>query len=100
MTFAVDPALAIGSQEATIYLTGNLGVPEPMVIKVNSTSVAPDWSVNSADYEFTMNVNGQLEINGEMSQDVNDIVAASEGTDAWVWLSLLTSLAMMLTMCS
>lgn len=79
LTFAVDPALAIGSQEATIYLTGNLGVPEPMVIKVNSTSVAPDWSVNSADYEFTMNVNGQLEINGEMSQDVNDIVAAFRG---------------------
>lgn len=79
LTFAVDPALAIGSQEATVYLTGNLGVPEPMVIKVNSTSVAPDWSVNSADYEFTMNVNGQLEINGEMSQDVNDIVAAFRG---------------------
>lgn len=81
LTFAVDPALAIGNQEATIYLTGKLGVPEPMVVKVNSTSVAPDWSVNSSDYEFTMNVNGQLEINGEMSQDVNDIVAAFRGDE-------------------
>ena len=48
-------------------------------MKVNSTSKAPDWNVNPADYEYTMNINGQLKVGGIQSQDENDIVAAFRG---------------------
>ena len=79
LRFNVNPALSIGSHEAVVYLTGNLGIPEPLVVKVNSTSQAPGWSVDAADYEYTMNINGQLKVEGVLSHDENDIVAAFRG---------------------
>ncbi|MGN0089889.1 MAG: LamG-like jellyroll fold domain-containing protein [Alloprevotella sp.] len=79
LRFTVNPALSIGNHEAVVYLTGNLGIPEPLVVKVNSTSQAPDWSVDAADYEYTMNINGQLKVEGVLSHDENDIVAAFRG---------------------
>lgn len=79
LRFTVNPALSIGNHEAVVYLTGNLGIPEPLVVKVNSTSQAPGWSVDAADYEYTMNINGQLKVEGVLSHDENDIVAAFRG---------------------
>ena len=79
LKFTVDPSLGIGNYEAVVYLTGSLGISEPLVVKVNSTSKAPDWNVNPADYEYTMNINGQLKVGGIQSQDENDIVAAFRG---------------------
>lgn len=79
LRFNVNPALSIGNHEAVVYLTGNLGIPEPLVVKVNSTSQAPGWSVDAADYEYTMNINGQLKVEGVLSHDENDIVAAFRG---------------------
>lgn len=78
--FEVDPGLTIGNHEATVYLTGSLGIPEPLSISVVSTSQAPDWSVDASEYEFTMNINGQLNIDGKLSQDDNDLVAAFRGS--------------------
>ena len=49
------------------------------MVKVNSTSQAPGWSVDAADYEYTMNINGQLKVEGVLSHDENDIVAAFRG---------------------
>lgn len=80
LKFEIDPALNVGYYEATVYLTGSLGIAEPLVIRVNSTNEKPEWSVNPSDYEFSMNINGQLNVSGEYSQDVNDIVAAFRGT--------------------
>ncbi|OYP61876.1 LamG-like jellyroll fold domain-containing protein [Prevotella sp. P3-122] len=79
LKFTVDPSLSIGNYEAVVYLTGSLGISEPLVVKVSSTSQTPDWSVNPADYEYTMNINGQLVIADRMSQDGNDIIAAFRG---------------------
>lgn len=77
--FEVDPGLTIGNHEATVYLTGSLGIPEPLSVSVVSTSQAPDWNVDPSEYELTMNVNGQLIVDGKLSQDENDIVAAFRG---------------------
>lgn len=78
--FEVDPGLTIGNHEATVYITGSLGIPEPLSVNVVSTSQAPEWSVDPADFEFTMNINGQLNIDGKLSQDENDMVAAFRGS--------------------
>ena len=76
LKFTVDPALAVGSHEAIVMLTGSLGISEPLIVKVNSTNKAPDWTVNVNDYESSMNINGQLKVNGIISNDKNDMVAA------------------------
>lgn len=81
LTFTVDPALAIGRYEAVVYLTGSLGIPDALVVNVVSVGEMPDWSVNKADYEFTMNIAGQLKIDGVLSTDTEDIVAAFRGLD-------------------
>ena len=79
LKFTVDPSLNVGYYESVVYLTGSLGIAEPLVVKVNSTCVAPDWSVDPTDYEYTMNVNAQLKVGDMLSQDENDIVAAFRG---------------------
>ena len=79
LKFTINPSLNIGNYEAVVYLTGSLGISEPLVVKVSSTSEVPDWSVNPADYEYTMNIYGQLNVGGRLSQDGNDIIAAFRG---------------------
>ena len=79
LKFTVDPGLTIGTHEAVLQLTGSLGISEPLVLKVVCTSETPEWSVNPADYEYSMNINGQLKVLDVISQDENDIVAAFRG---------------------
>ena len=79
LKFTVDPGLTIGTHEAVLQLTGSLGISEPLVVRVTSTSQVPGWNVDPADYEFSMNINGQLKVKDAISQDENDIVAAFRG---------------------
>ena len=80
LKFTVDPSTAIGKYETTIYLYGNNQIYEPLTVSVNVTGDLPDWKVNPSSYEYTMNIVGKLNINGKMSDDTEDIVAAFDGT--------------------
>lgn len=80
LKFTVDPSTAIGKYETTIYLYGNNQIYEPLTVSLNVTGDLPDWKVNPSSYEYTMNIVGKLNINGKMSDDTEDIVAAFDGT--------------------
>ncbi len=81
VTFTVDAATAIGTHEAEIYLTGDMNIREALVVKVTSAVTPPEWAVNAEGYESTMNVVGQLQIDGTISEDAEDIVAAFRGNE-------------------
>lgn len=81
LTFTVNPALAIGHYETTCYLTGSLGIADPLVIDVVSVGETPDWTVDTSGYEYTMNIVGQIVKDGVPSTNTEDIVAAFSGED-------------------
>ncbi len=81
ITLTVDPSTPVGKYEQTIYLTGNDNISEPLTISLKVKAEEPDWAVNPADYELSMNVIGQLQILGVQSQNEDDIVAAFIGNE-------------------
>ena len=76
ITFTVDGSTAIGKYEQTIYLTGNNNIAEPLTINLKVKGDEPGWTVNTSGYQFTMSIVGQLQFQGKLSTDEDDIVAA------------------------
>jgi len=81
VTFTVAASTAVGKYEQTIYVSGDDGVQMPLVVNLVSEGETPDWAVNPASYEFTMNVVGQLRIDNKLSEDTEDMVAAFNGKE-------------------
>jgi len=84
--FEVDSTLAFGNWRDTIVLhteTGQnpffMGGNEPLLIGVRVVCRPPNWKVNPNLFENTMNMVLQLDIQGSVSTDVEDIVAAYIG---------------------
>lgn len=76
ITFTVDESLNIGTYDETLYLTNSEGVNEPLHISLKVNGERPNWSVNPADYQYSMNVYGKLRIDGRFSNDTEDLLAA------------------------
>lgn len=76
LKFSTKEATPIGTYEGTVYLKGNNDIYTPLTIALNVTGDAPAWKVNPADYEHSMNLIGNLSIQGTRSNDANDMVAA------------------------
>lgn len=76
VTFTVAESTPIGNYSRTLYLIGNDGIEVPFTLDVNVTGEVPEWSVNPADFEQSMNLVGTLSILGQPSNDPEDIVAA------------------------
>ena len=79
LNFTVDPSLAIGTYETTVFLKGTQGISAPLNITLTVEGDRPDWVANT--YPGTMTVIGQLKINDEPSTDAKDMVAAFRGTE-------------------
>jgi len=86
--FEVDSTLAFGKWNDTIVLhteTGQnpffMGGDEPLPIGVRVVCRPPNWKVNPNLFENTMNMVIQLDIQGTVSTDVEDIVAAYIGDE-------------------
>ena len=77
--FTVSPSLAIGKYEATVYLTGDLGIAEPLVVNVTSAGEAPLWVATPG--QSTMVVTGQVRVDGKLSSDSEDMIGAFRGQE-------------------
>ena len=81
ITFTVKGSTPIGKYEAPVYLTGQMGIGQPLYVSLVSSGKVPAWSVDPAGYESSMNVVGQLRIDGVISSDSEDIIAAFCGAE-------------------
>ena len=79
LTFTVDPSLAIGNYETSVYLSGDQNINAPLNVTVNCEGEAPNWV--AAQGESTMTVVGLLNIDGVISSDPKDMIAAFRGTE-------------------
>jgi len=80
LSFTVDNSINVGSYESRVALTGNNGIQDMLPIALKVTGPRPDWAVNPYDFESSMNVIGQIQIEGVYQEDNEDILAAFIGT--------------------
>ncbi len=81
LTFTVSATTPMGIHEATVYLTGNDGIDAPMKLQVEVTDQQPDWTVNPAAFRYSMNLIGELLLNGAPLENSKSLVAAFVTTD-------------------
>ena len=79
LRFSFDPSTAVGSYEATIYLTGSQNIDAPLNITLKVKGDEPDW--NPIPDEETMNVVAQINVDGVVCSDPDDILAAFRGQE-------------------
>jgi hypothetical protein len=76
--FTIDRSLAIGSYDETIYLRSSLNIATPLHISVLVEGIVPDWT--AFPDEYSMNVVGKISVNGNISSDPKDLIAAFDGS--------------------
>lgn len=79
LTFEVVPGTAIGIYDATVYLSGKLGINAPLNISLRVKGESPDW--RPIPDEDAMMIVAQLNVDGVISSDTEDMVAAFRGLD-------------------
>ena len=74
--FVVSSAVPIGHYSFDAYLHTNFNFDEKLLIDLRVYKEGPDWDFTPTDFEFTMNVVGILSVDGILSNDINDRIAA------------------------
>jgi hypothetical protein len=83
ITFTINPALNIGEYNEDIILRTENGYDEKLPISVKVYRTPPNWKVEPAKFEHTMNMVGRVKIEDVLSTDIFDMVAAfKKGTDS------------------
>ena len=80
VNFVFDNTMAIGVYTAIPLLDGALG-SEPMEIDFRVLCPSPEWHVTPADFTYSMNLTLELDIEGDLSTDNQDIISAYVGND-------------------
>ncbi|MFT4968774.1 MAG: hypothetical protein ACI9O4_000507 [Chitinophagales bacterium] len=75
VSFEVNPNVNIGDYSQDIHLLTDFGFPEKLTIDLKVREEAPNWTVNPADYTYSMSINGYLRIKDVVSASEEDILA-------------------------
>ncbi len=78
VTFEFDSTMVFGNYQDTVVLHGALG-DEPLIVTARIVCHDPNWVVNAADFDYSHNFTVQLDLEGTVSTDIEDIVAAFVG---------------------
>lgn len=76
LTFTIDQGLNIGTYDESIFLHNSNGMNDVLTLDVRVIGNEPDWEVDPNQFSYSMNVFGILEINGVVSNDTLDKLAA------------------------
>ncbi|UZR98485.1 LamG-like jellyroll fold domain-containing protein [Chondrinema litorale] len=76
VTFTVNEGLNTGYYSEDIFLKGDFEFDEKLHIDLRVYTAEPAWEVNVSDFQYSMNVVGQLKINGVLSSDKYDKISA------------------------
>lgn len=79
LRFTVDPSTSVGTYESTIYLTGSQNIDAPLNITLKVKGDEPDW--NPMPDEETMNIVAQINVDGIVCSDPDDMLAAFRGQE-------------------
>ncbi len=76
VSFSTKPSMAIGTHTAHLYLTNSDDVVIPITVAVTVEGSAPKFDFDPASYPYSMNIVGQICIDGITSLDERDMLAA------------------------
>ncbi|MCL2289939.1 MAG: cadherin-like beta sandwich domain-containing protein, partial [Bacteroidetes bacterium] len=79
LTFSIPAGVNIGNYETALRLTCGNGVMEILPVQLKVTGQRPDWEVNPNDFENSMNIIGQIQIEGVFQEDPDDLLGAFIG---------------------
>ena len=74
--FTVNPALNIGSFTEDLLLTTDFGYAEKLNINLDVKKTAPPFTFDNSLYAKSMNIIGQIAVNGNISVNDEDILVA------------------------
>lgn len=74
--FTILGSTNIGEYEQSLYLSSDFGFKEKLELNLIVRAESPNWTVNPGDYEYNMSIIGTLNINGIVSTNPEDKIAA------------------------
>lgn len=74
--FTVNPALNIGDYTEDLLLSTDFGYDEKLSIDLKVKKTAPDFTFDNSLYAKSMNVIGQIAVNGDISVNDEDLLVA------------------------
>lgn len=75
LTFTVDQGINVGYYSQDIYLSGSFKYKEKLALNLRVYDKEPNWTVDGANFQYSMNAIGTLKINGIFSTDPFDKIA-------------------------
>ncbi|SHG43180.1 Por secretion system C-terminal sorting domain-containing protein [Flavobacterium segetis] len=72
----IDKELTPAEYLESIFLKTDFGYDEKMQIKLRVLAAEPNWTVNPANYKYSMNIVGRIKVDGNFSEDNYDRIAA------------------------
>ncbi len=79
VTFTIEPEVNIGNYTEDVTLTTDFNYAEKFTLDLKVYAQPPSWSVNSANYQYSEGVVGQIRIDGIVSSNPDDKLAAFAG---------------------
>lgn len=74
--FEVSNLLNIGTYDEVLYLTSDFGFSEVLRLKIKVVGTPPDWELDPANFQYSMNVISTILIDSVVSIDPDDILVA------------------------
>ncbi len=81
VTFTVTPGTNIGDYEQDVYLTTDFGFNEALFVTLKIRKDPPNLDLDPADYQYSMNIVGQVSVDAIISTDDEDILIAMVGSE-------------------
>ena len=81
VTFTISEGLNIGEYSEDIYLGGDAGFNEKMLLNLEVFKPAPDWFVDDTSFDNSMNIIGKLRIKNIFSADEDDMIGVFYGDE-------------------
>jgi hypothetical protein len=76
ISFTIGAGGSIGNFNAGVTLTTDFGYDEVLLIDLKVKGDAPTWIVNANNFQYSMNVIGQLKIDGVIATNTENKIAA------------------------
>lgn len=87
----VSEALPVGINQGQIYLVDSNGISHALTYSFTKLVNRPDWYVDQSRYSNTMNIIGQVVVDGVIQENPYSIIAAFDSNDVCVGTALPTN---------
>lgn len=76
IVFTLPAGTNIGEYTADVSVTTDFGYDEMLRVNLKVKGIAPTWTVNPSNYQFSMNVFGEFKIDNVLNTNPNSMIAA------------------------